>query len=92
MALNENQILNMLNDGYDSDCDIPENDVSVLLRNFENDDFRVFLETLHEEEQSQVKVDVNEAFGVTTAHLTGAFNFSTKKKNIEWINKPYQAP
>lgn len=50
MALNENQILDLLNDGYDSDIDVldenddRDDDLEILLHNFENDDLLGFLE------------------------------------------------
>lgn len=50
MSLNDNQILNLLNDGYASDLDIPsddepEDELEICLRNFENDDFVGYMET-----------------------------------------------
>lgn len=55
MALNEDQILDLLNDEYNSDIDIlEENDdrddeLEILLQNFEYDDLLGYLEALREE-------------------------------------------
>jgi len=105
MALNENQILDLLNDGYNSDIDIlDENDdrddeLEILLDNFENDDFLGYLEALREEEdQLQANEveheDIDETHEITgPIHTPGTLGLNfVQKKDIEWINTPCTAP
>ncbi|KAL4120626.1 hypothetical protein QTP88_013284 [Uroleucon formosanum] len=106
MALNEKQILDLLNDGYNSDVDVlDENDdcddeLEILLRNFENDDLIGYLEALREEEdQLQANEveheDIDDETHEITAPIhtpgTSGLNF-VQKKDIEWINMPCTAP
>ncbi|XP_022179999.1 uncharacterized protein LOC111040395 [Myzus persicae] len=105
MALNENQILDLLNDGYNSDIDIlDENDdrddeLEILLDNFENDDFLGYLEALHEEEDQLQANEVEHEDIDETLEITGpihtpvtlGLNF-VQKKDIEWINTLCTAP
>lgn len=105
MALNENQILNLLNDGYDSDIDIPEededqeNELEILLQNFENDDLFGYLETIREEEEQLQAIEVaqedtDEAQEIQSPVLAPiTFEYIlVQKKDIEWIAKPCQVP
>ncbi|XP_008189593.1 piggyBac transposable element-derived protein 3-like [Acyrthosiphon pisum] len=101
MALNEEQILDLLNDGYNSDIDIlEENDdcddeLEILLQNFENDDLLGYLEALREEEdQLQVNEDIDETHEITAPnHTPGTLGLNfVQKKDIEWINTPCNAP
>lgn len=105
MALNENQILDLLNDGYDSDIDIleenddQEDELEILLQNFENDDLLGYLEVLREEE-NQINVneveheDFDEEHEITLpihSPDTIRLNF-VQKKDIEWFTIPSNAP
>lgn len=101
MALNKNQILDLLNDGYNSDIDIlEENDdrddeLEILLQNFENDDLLGYLEALCEEEdQLQVNEVIDETHEITAPiHTPGTFGLNfVQKKDIEWINTPCNVP
>ncbi|KAL4092156.1 hypothetical protein QTP88_026709 [Uroleucon formosanum] len=103
MALNEEQILSVLDDGTDSDLDIlnseSENELEDLLNKFANDDFSAELDNemlanieidLHEEDDqttNETQQSGNEVFDITPVQ----FKF-VQKKEIKWINKPFQEP
>lgn len=62
-SLNDDQILNLLNDGYASDFDIPsddepENELELLLHNFENVDLRGFLGTQAQRLSAEVNISM----------------------------------
>lgn len=103
MALNEKQILSFLDDGTVSDIDIlnsdSENEPEDLLNKFANDDFSAEIDNemlanteidLHEEDDqttNETQQSENEVFDLTPVQ----FPF-VQKKDIKWINKPFQEP
>ncbi|KAL4112116.1 hypothetical protein QTP88_015964 [Uroleucon formosanum] len=99
MALNEKQILDLLNDGYNSDVDVlDENDdcddeLDILLRNFENDDLIGYLEALREEEdqlQAQACAQGMQGMPLHSLRLYKTNNYpsgSTKRKKAQKKNE-----
>lgn len=100
LTLNENQILNLLNDGYTGDLDIPlddepVNELDVLLRNYANDDLAGYLETQLltddiEEVQKNEKIEVEDEFELSEEHSVelnlNSTDTQTTQNTLEYKN------